>query len=159
MDTVQTIVFEVCANDPFPESSCTPPSGFDASGAVLLSEAGEVGFALSPQSTANKIVIMRPPLAASQQQISYEFGGIKNPDTEGSYYVRLLTYQDGNLAGVPSYTGGIAFATGIMWMVTAAKGLTDNTATGLAANGRIEPADVVQFAGDFAAFLDAIFQP
>ncbi len=28
-------------------------------------------------------------------------------------------------------------------------------ATGLAANGRIEPADVVQFAGDFAAFLDA----
>ena len=110
MDTVQTIVFEVCANDPFPESSCTPPSGFDASGAVLLSEAGEVGFALSPQSTANKIVIMRPPLAASQQQSSYEFGGIKNPDTEGSYYVRLLTYQDGNLAGVPSYTGGIAFA-------------------------------------------------
>ena len=30
--------------------------------------------------------------------------------------------------------GGIAFATGIMWSVTSAKGLTDNTATGLAAN-------------------------
>lgn len=30
--------------------------------------------------------------------------------------------------------GGIGFATGIMWAVTAAKGLTDNTATGLAAN-------------------------
>ncbi len=29
---------------------------------------------------------------------------------------------------------GAAFATGIMWAVTAAKGLTDNTATGLAAN-------------------------
>ncbi len=28
-------------------------------------------------------------------------------------------------------------------------------ATGLAANGRIEPKDVVKFAGDFAAFLDA----
>ena len=30
--------------------------------------------------------------------------------------------------------GGVAFSTGIMWAVTAAKGLTDNTATGLAAN-------------------------
>lgn len=30
--------------------------------------------------------------------------------------------------------GGIGFATGQMWAVTAAKGLTDNTATGLAAN-------------------------
>lgn len=30
--------------------------------------------------------------------------------------------------------GGIGFATGIMWAVTAAKGLTDNTTTGLAAN-------------------------
>jgi hypothetical protein len=31
-------------------------------------------------------------------------------------------------------SGGIAFSTGIMWAVTSAKGLTDNTATGLAAN-------------------------
>lgn len=30
--------------------------------------------------------------------------------------------------------GGIAFTTGIAWAVTSAKGLTDNTATGLAAN-------------------------
>lgn len=30
--------------------------------------------------------------------------------------------------------GGISFATGAMWAVTSAKGLTDNTATGLAAN-------------------------
>jgi hypothetical protein len=30
--------------------------------------------------------------------------------------------------------GGIGFATGIMWAVTGAKGLTDNTATGLVAN-------------------------
>ena len=30
--------------------------------------------------------------------------------------------------------GGIGFATGIMWAVTGAKGLTDNTTTGLAAN-------------------------
>lgn len=30
--------------------------------------------------------------------------------------------------------GGISFATGQMWAVTSAKGLTDNTATGLAAN-------------------------
>lgn len=30
--------------------------------------------------------------------------------------------------------GGAAFTTGVMWAVTAAKGLTDNTSTGLAAN-------------------------
>lgn len=30
--------------------------------------------------------------------------------------------------------GGIGFATAITWSVTSAKGLTDNTATGLAAN-------------------------
>jgi hypothetical protein len=100
----------MCSNDPFPESPCTPPSGFDSSQAVLLSEAGEMGFAINPQTNSNRIVIMRPPLPASQQMSTYEFGGIRNPDSEGSYYVRLLTYQDGNLGGVPSYTGGIAYA-------------------------------------------------
>jgi hypothetical protein len=35
---------------------------------------------------------------------------------------------------VVQLTGGIAFATAITYSVTAAKGLTDNTATGLAAN-------------------------
>jgi len=110
MDTVQTIVFQICANDPFPESPCTPPAGLDASQAVLLSQSGEMGFVMSPQTTTNQIVIMRPPLAASQQLSTYEFDGVRNPDAEGSYYVRVLTYQDGNLSGVPSYTGGIAYA-------------------------------------------------
>lgn len=32
------------------------------------------------------------------------------------------------------FAGGLAFGTGIQWAVTSAKGLTDNTATGLAAN-------------------------
>ena len=110
MDTVQTIAFQICANDPFPESPCTPPAGLDVSQAVLLSQSGEMGFVMSPQTTTNQIVIMRPPLAASQQLSTYEFDGVRNPDAEGSYYVRVLTYQDGNLSGVPSYTGGIAYA-------------------------------------------------
>lgn len=39
-----------------------------------------------------------------------------------------------NAYGYFDLPGGISFATGSMWAVTSAKGLTDNTATGLAAN-------------------------
>jgi hypothetical protein len=110
LSAIQTVVLQVCANDPFPLSPCTPPVGFDASNAVLQNQSGDEGFTIASQSTANEIVLTRPPLSSYGQQNTYEFSNIVNPSSEGSYYVRILTFMDSDTNGEPNNYGGIAFA-------------------------------------------------
>ncbi|CAN5139847.1 hypothetical protein BH09PAT3_BH09PAT3_6880 [soil metagenome] len=110
LETIQIIHLEVCANDPFPGTACTAPVGFDASNAVLASQTGDIGFSISPDSTANKIVLSRAPFSSNGQQDSYTFTNVVNPSDEGSYYVRLQTYQDSDTSGEANHYGGIAFA-------------------------------------------------
>lgn len=106
---IEKVVLEVCSNDPFPGTACSAPTGFDASGAMLVSQTGDTGFALSSQTTANKIVIDRPPLASDAQQDTYAFSNVINPSAEGSYYVRVMVYQDNDESAGTIYYGGIAF--------------------------------------------------
>ncbi len=109
LDTIQTIVLQVCANDPFPGTPCTAPSGFDASGAVLADQTGDVGFVKSAQSSPNQIVLSRPPFASTGQASTYTLSGVVNPDTQGSYYVRVQTFADSDINGSANNYGGIAF--------------------------------------------------
>jgi hypothetical protein len=108
-DPIQTVLLQICANDPFPGTSCTAPLGLDVSDAVLENQSGDLGFSISSQSTANQIVLERVPSASNAELSSYEFSGIISPSTEGSYYVRLQTFADGNIAGSSNGYGGIAF--------------------------------------------------
>ncbi len=110
LGVIQTILFEVCANDPYPGKPCVPPVGFDASAATLVSQTGDVGFSMSPQSTANRMVIERSPFASDGVPNSYVFDNVVNPSNDGSYYVRIQTFPDGDMNGVANYYGGIAFA-------------------------------------------------
>lgn len=109
-DPIQMVELEICANDPLPENPCVPPAGFDASGAQLVSQTGDVGYTLSAESTANVLVLERSPQAANQQYSEYTFGGIVNPTDNGSYYIRLQTFSDADRNGLATGYGGIAFA-------------------------------------------------
>lgn len=109
-DPIQLVQLEVCANDPFPGTPCTAPTGFDASAAVLMNQSGDSGFTISPLSTANRIVLERPPAPSNAQLNSYEFGGIVNPANKSTYYVRFQTFAGNSLSGPANGNGGGAFA-------------------------------------------------
>lgn len=110
LSTIQKVVLQVCANDPLPQTPCTAPSGFDASNAVLENQSGDEGFYIDPQSSANEIVLSRPPLSSNGELNTYEFSNVVNPDADGSYYVRVLTFMDSDTNGEPNNHGGVAFA-------------------------------------------------
>jgi hypothetical protein len=109
-DPIQTVLLQVCVNDPFPATPCTAPAGFDASSASLLNQTGDVGFTISAQSTANQLVLERTSAPSNVGLNSYEFSDIVSPSAAGSYYVRIQTFDNNNLTSDSNGYGGAAFA-------------------------------------------------
>ncbi len=107
---VSSISFEFCSNTPIINDPCVPPAGFDASSTVLTAQSGEVGFSIHPSSTANRIVLTRPPLNPSGVSSTYHFIAITNPSGVGSYFVRLKTYSSSDATGPNIEEGGVVFA-------------------------------------------------
>jgi hypothetical protein len=105
-----SVSVQFCSNDPFPEDSCTVPAGLDVSSAVLSSQSGPGGFAISPATTANELVLSRSPSTAIIGSASFHFTGVTNPSAAGSYYARVQTFATGDATGPASDYGGIAFA-------------------------------------------------
>lgn len=108
--TLGSISIQFCSNDPIPANPCVAPNGFDAGAAALISQSGQTGFSISGASTANRIILTRPPAAAGIGQIGYTFDPVTNPSSAGSYYVRLLTYATADASGPASDYGGVAYA-------------------------------------------------
>jgi len=113
IDPVGSVAFEFCSNSPLPAVPCSPPSGLSVSAASLADQSGEAGFTINgSSSTANKLVIRRSPQvpnAASAESI-YEFANVTNPDTIGSYYVRLQTFSSVDGTGAALEAGGVVFS-------------------------------------------------
>ncbi|HEY1063993.1 MAG TPA: hypothetical protein VGE30_01710 [Candidatus Saccharimonadales bacterium] len=109
-DPIQTVLMQICANDPFAATACTAPTGLDVSAAVLEDQSGDTGFSISSQSTVNQLVLERTVAPSDAQLNTYEFSGIVNPDSEGTYYVRLQTFDNGDISGDSNGHGGIAFS-------------------------------------------------
>ncbi len=110
---VGSIEIEYCTNTPFPGTACTVPTGMDATGAVLSSESGEIGFSIHGSTTANRIVLTRPaaPVTTIDPLLStYLFTNIQNPDTVGTVYVRFSTFITTDGTGVRTDEGGLAIA-------------------------------------------------
>ena len=105
-----SIRFEVCQEDPLPGNPCTIPSGFDFSIAALVTQTGETGFIIDPASTANDLLLSRAPAMAPTGTVSYLFDPTINPDTDGSYYIRLYTYPTADGSGPSTENAGLAFA-------------------------------------------------
>ncbi len=108
--TIGSVEIEFCSNSTFVTDPCTAPAGLDASGAVLASQTGVTGFSISGASTANDIILTRAPAAAGAGLATAVFNNVTNPNTEGSYFVRVITYQTNDASGPLTDNGGIAFA-------------------------------------------------
>jgi hypothetical protein len=107
---IGSLAFEYCSNSPLDNVVCAPPSGFDISGAVLSTQTGETGFAVHANTTANRLVLTRPPAAAAAIPVQYLLDSVVNPDTPGTHYVRIYTYATDDATGLPTDRGGIAIS-------------------------------------------------
>ena len=117
--TLGSIVAQFCSNDPLFTSPCTTPIGMDVSQANLVSQSGPGGFSVSGSSTANTLVLTRPPAATPVTNVSFHFDNRTNPTNPGSYFVRVQTYASADATGPASDYGGIAFAITNLIAVTA----------------------------------------
>lgn len=108
--TIGSIEIMFCSNSTFIEDPCTPPFGLDAQNAVIASQSMSPGFAKSPSSSVNDIILERLPAPASPGPVNFRFTNITNPTNTGSYYARIVTYATNDATGSPTDSGGVAFA-------------------------------------------------
>lgn len=110
MATIGSIRLAVCSNSPLLDDTCTPPTAFDISAATIISQTGVTGFSRSvPDTTANELVLTRPPSLQPVSDIRFELGNIQNPSSGGSYYARVYTYASSDGTGPYTDAGGLAF--------------------------------------------------
>jgi hypothetical protein len=118
-DPVGSVEFEFCTNDPLPGTPCTIPSGLDLTGATLTDQSGETGFTIDASSTSNRILLTRPASVPVVGASYYEFTDVVNPDTPGTYYIRLRTFTATDGTGPALEYGGIAIAINRLFNVAA----------------------------------------
>lgn len=107
---VGSVRFQICSNTPLLDDSCTPPPGFNATAAAIASQSGAINFNISPSdSTANDIVLTRPPTLQPSTTAYIILQDIQNPFAAGSYYARVYTYASSNGSGPHIDAGGLAF--------------------------------------------------
>lgn len=109
--TIGSVVFEYC-DSPLPELPCNAPSGIDASGAVLQSQTGAIGFTVV-NATANQITIGRVPASiAGHAPAAYGFSGIVNPTgPPQAFYTRIRTYSSSDGSGTQVDGGSVVNST------------------------------------------------
>ncbi len=108
--TVGSLRVQFCSEGPLPNTTCTPPAGFDASTAALATQTGVTGFAVLP-APANELLLSRPPGAvAAGATAVYTFSGLHNPSNLGSFYARVATYASSDGSGPFTDFGGLALS-------------------------------------------------
>lgn len=118
--SVGSLLIQFCQEGPLPLTPCTQPSGFDASAVALSSQTGETGFTIFGGSTANEVILTRPPSGVSGGTNStYTFTGVQNPNIDGTLYVRLMTFASSDATGPYTDSGGLALAINARPNVTA----------------------------------------
>ena len=86
---------------PIPYEPCVVPEGLDVSGAKLVKQTGETGFAITTINK-NHIILSRTPqmIGASGSSSAYTFDNIKNPTDEGrAFSIRLRSHSSTNATG------------------------------------------------------------
>jgi hypothetical protein len=106
---VGSMAIEFCDNSPLEEVACNAPAGFDATNVVLANQSGITGFVISTSSTANVIILSRPPaFVAAGTQTDHAFRNIINPANDGPLFIRILTYPSSDASGPATDSGGMA---------------------------------------------------
>lgn len=89
--------------DPIPYMPCVVPPGLDVSRAILTSQTGETGFAISQQSTNHLLLSRMPTAPTTSGPSSYKFTGIVNPKINGEAFsirMKSLGSTDGTGAQI-----------------------------------------------------------
>lgn len=102
------IVF--CSNSPLQDDSCTQPAGMDVTNAILSNQGGIGDFTLFGAAPNYVLLSRTPSVITAPQQVTLIIHNIINPNTAGSYYVRVAAYSSSNATGTPVAFGGLAFA-------------------------------------------------
>ncbi len=111
-DTTQAVgslVFEFCSNTSIIGDVCNTPSGFDITGATLLSQTGDTGFSIHPSTTANKLILTRVASNPTGVPSTYTMDGVINPTNSGSNYVRMQSFGSLDGSGIDIQNGGVVF--------------------------------------------------
>lgn len=111
--SVGSIAFEYCDNSPLPDQPCNAPPGLDLTSATLSSQSGNIGFAIDAiNTTPNRLVLSRVPLASIATPSEYVFTGFSNPSTASqTQFIRLGTYSTADASGPFTDNGSVAYAT------------------------------------------------
>jgi hypothetical protein len=107
---VGSIAFQFCEESPLPDYACTTPPGLNASAVTLAAQAGNVGFSIATNSTANTVILTRSPTTPTTGANTYQLDNIVNPNTQGTYYLRIYVYSTTDASGPETQNGGVALA-------------------------------------------------
>jgi len=107
-ETLGSIRIQLCAESPLIGQPCSLPTGMDISAATLTSQTPASGFSILGISGTD-IILTRPPAAIGTGQLTFPFGSIKNPSSNGAYFGRLQTYATADGTGSSTDYGGLAF--------------------------------------------------
>ncbi len=111
-NVIGSLVFEYCTNSGVLGADCSAPIGLDMTGASLAFQSGETGFAISPLSTANKIVLSRAAIAVSPGFAQYLFeDAVNNTSVNETVYVRISSHASGDGTGAALDNGSVAYST------------------------------------------------
>jgi len=112
-NVVGSVMLEYCAQGALLSMTCNAPAGLDLTGATLTSQTGNTGFTIDAvNSTANKFILTRVPLAGVSTLSTYNFDNITNPSgANTTTYVRIATYPTTDGSGPDNDEGAVAFAT------------------------------------------------
>lgn len=137
--TVKGVVIDFCAgtSSPIIGDVCTAPSSFTVGTPTVANQAGISGFTAASANTGRTLVLTKvagSAVTGGTTVISFDITTVKNPDTTGTFYARILTYANSSGASSPAtYTatangtdttgvvdaGGIALSTANQLTITA----------------------------------------
>jgi hypothetical protein len=112
---IGSIKFEYCttaANSPA-VPACVMPTGMDSTlaGTALGSESGASGFTLNKTTNGAPYLFKATAAVPGSANLAYRLDNVRNSTTEGTFFIRISTYNSIDTTGSPIDTGTVAAST------------------------------------------------
>lgn len=113
---IGSISFQYCT---LAAGTCTTPAGLSTASATIGTETGASGFTLDGTTTPGTILLTKGTAATpSQAALAYQFQSVVNPSTEGTFFVRITTYNGTNGSTGPIDAGTVTASTAEQIIIT-----------------------------------------
>ena len=113
--SVGSVVLEYCANLPFYNTPCTPPTGLIVNASSIATQSGISGLSISAgDSSTNRLVLTRANSIINSTPVVLRLGNITNQTTASqSVFVRISTHTSNNGSGTPIDFGAVVYTTAV----------------------------------------------